>query len=215
MSVEGWYPVALADDLLPGTSAGVVIEGMEIVIWRDTAGAPHVWEDRCPHRGMKLSFGFVRGDHIACLYHGWEFGADGRCRTIPAHPDLEVPKTICTRLYGVAESGGMIWAGLGEAGEAPSADAATPVRSLFVDAPLDTVVAGLPAAFGATAVSGAAPLLTLTTPEGTLRIGLHRVGAGQTALHLTVAGTATPALCAQFARAATLLRDRLETGAAA
>lgn len=27
-------------------------------------------EDRCPHRGMKMSFA-VRGDHIACLYHGW------------------------------------------------------------------------------------------------------------------------------------------------
>ncbi len=103
---QAWYPVALSEMIPAGTSAGVVIDGAEIVVWRDTSGAAHTWEDRCPHRGMKLSFGFVRGDHIACLYHGWEYDTGGTCRYIPAHPQLEVPKTICVKTYGVAEAGG-------------------------------------------------------------------------------------------------------------
>ena len=57
MSVQGWYPLALAEAIAPGTSAGAVLKGMEIVVWRNSAGLPRAWEDRCPHRGMKMSFG--------------------------------------------------------------------------------------------------------------------------------------------------------------
>ena len=110
----------------------------EIVLWRDEAGASHAWEDRCPHRGMRLSFGFVRGNHIACLYHGWQYDTAGQCRYIPAHPNLEVPDTIkvatfpsVPRLAGSSGSGRRLVA---EAPVPPPADfAARPVRSLYVD----------------------------------------------------------------------------------
>jgi len=215
MNLQGWYPLALSEGVAAGTSAGVVLLEQEIVVWRDSAGKAHAWEDRCPHRGMKLSFGFVRGDHIACLYHGWEYAADGQCRLIPAHPKLEVPKTICARTYPAAESGGMIWAGFGETGEPPSLPEATGVRSLYVDQGIEAVLAALPVAFGATALNGSAPLVTLDTPHGPLGIGLHQIDAAHTALHITVAGSATPETLATIARAATRLRDTLETGVAA
>ncbi|RVC56037.1 Rieske (2Fe-2S) protein, partial [Mesorhizobium sp. M00.F.Ca.ET.038.03.1.1] len=86
-----WHPVALSASIEPGSSAGTHIDGKEFVVWRDNRGAPHVWEDRCPHRGMKLSFGFVRGDHIACLYHGWQYDTAGQCRYIPARPAQDEP----------------------------------------------------------------------------------------------------------------------------
>ena len=57
----GWVPVALSASIEAGTSAGAVVDGSEIVVWRDNSGKAHVWEDRCPHRGMRMSFGFVRG----------------------------------------------------------------------------------------------------------------------------------------------------------
>lgn len=215
MSVQGWYPLALAEAIAPGTSAGAVLKGMEIVVWRDSAGMPHAWEDRCPHRGMKMSFGFVRGDHIACLYHGWEYGADGQCRYIPAHPKLEVPKTICATTYGIAESGGMLWAGLGEAGEAPALPEATAIRSLYVEAPLNTVLKALPRAFSAGGVTLDGRVARMETPQGRLVIGLQEVGPDRSALHITVAGDATPETRAGLARAATALRDQIETGAAA
>ena len=62
--------------------------GPEVAIWRDGSGAVHVWQDRCPHRGMRLSFGFVRGDELSCLYHGWRYGADG---AVPLHPRASRP----------------------------------------------------------------------------------------------------------------------------
>lgn len=213
MSVDGWFPVALSGMIAPGTSAGVVVQGIEIVVWRDTSGRAHAWEDRCPHRGMKMSFGFVRGDHIACLYHGWEYDTAGQCRKIPAHPELEVPKTICMTTYGCVETGGMIWAGLGDAGHAPVTPDAIAVRSVYVDAAQGAVLSALPGAFGATGQRGAAPLIDLETPEGRVLVGVQPVGPDHTALHVTAAGGAVAAsTLISLARRATVLRDSVETG---
>lgn len=133
--VPGWYALALSADLDPGTSAGTRLFSRELVVWRDTAGAAHVWEDRCPHRGMRLSFGFVRGDHIACLYHGWQYDTAGQCRHIPAHPELQVSSMIRTRTYPACERRGLIWVRWGETAlPEPSDGAATPLRSLYLDA---------------------------------------------------------------------------------
>ena len=75
-------------------------------MWRDSDGVAHVWEDRCPHRGMRLSLGFVRGDQIACLYHGWRYDAAGQCRYIPAHPQLTPPETIRVPVLAVGGADG-------------------------------------------------------------------------------------------------------------
>src|ERR1700761_4881320 len=91
---DNWHPVGMSNAIEAGNSAGTHLFGQELVVWRDSSGVAHVNEDRCPHRGMKLNFGFVRGDRIACLYHGWQFDRDGVCRYIPAHPALDVPVTI-------------------------------------------------------------------------------------------------------------------------
>jgi len=132
----GWVPVALSSSIEAATSAGAVVEGSEIVVWRDNSGVVHVWEDRCPHRGMRMSFGFVRGDHIACLYHGWQYDAGGQCRYIPAHPTLDVPSTIKVPTYVSQEKYGIVWATASPDAAMPDigpAVGSTPVRSLYVD----------------------------------------------------------------------------------
>lgn len=213
MTMQGWYPVALSTMIAPGTSAGAVLLGQEIAVWRDSAGHAHAWEDRCPHRGMKLSFGFVRGDRIACLYHGWEYDSDGQCRRIPAHPTLAIPKTICVRTHGTAETGGMIWAAPGAAGAPPVLDQAAALRSLYIDAPPADVLDALPGAFGATEMNGAVPLVDLKTPDGALRIGVQPVDAARAALHITMAQDTATARRIAVSRAAARLRDRLDSGA--
>lgn len=195
MIPSAWTPVALSADLAPGTAAGVVLEGAEVVVWRDEDGRAQAWEDRCPHRGMKLSFGFVRGRRLACLYHGWQYGADGRCRHIPAHPDLEVPATITVARHALAEAGGLIWVRAEEA-SAPLVDLdAAPLRSLFVDAALGAAMErlgaeGLPGLGEVEALEGPAGLLRLS--QGGLRLlaGGHAVGPRACALHLLVEGAA-------------------------
>lgn len=224
---KGWVPVALSASIEPGTSAGAVIDGAEIVVWRDDKGRAHVWEDRCPHRGMRMSFGFVRGDHIACLYHGWAYDTAGQCRYIPAHPDLDVPKTIKIPTYATEERNGLIWTALTEeAGSAAIPDpgaASLPVRSLYADCPPERALAVLRAARLPVADGGpvAATLETLADTCWTLAAGSTRlaiavqsVGPEKIALHI-VTDEAAAGLRSAIARWAEALRIALETPTAA
>lgn len=218
MTMTGWIPLSLSHDIEAGSSAGAVLNGAEVVVWRDTDGRPHIWEDRCPHRGMKLSFGFVRGDHIACLYHGWEFGETGQCQKIPAHPDLEVPKSICAQTYSVAEAAGMIWvhtpletteSNTPPSPSAPTSRVAHCVRSLYLDVPLERALAALPAAFGAS-VKVENSVASINAPLVDLHIGLHPVTDTQCALHITAEGQPDTAVLLDILARAEKLRGSLE-----
>lgn len=200
-TTSGWHAVALSASIEPGSSAGTHVGGDELVVWRDNSGAAHVWEDRCPHRGMKLSFGFVRGDHIACLYHGWQYDSAGQCRYIPAHPDLEVPKSITVSVRRAAEAGGMIWTTTEPTQAAPANDPGetVPVRSLYFAAGVAAVLAAVkampPRPFGGEGTGADlrqvdGNLYALTTGADTLLLGVQGLSDERTALHVVIAGPA-------------------------
>ncbi len=199
----GWYPVALAEGLERGTSTGTRLFGRELVVWRDSAGASHVWEDRCPHRGMRLSFGFVRDNHIACLYHGWQYDTAAQCSYIPAHPDLAVPSTIRVASCPSIERLGIVWAyneldsdapqDIGFAERAP----VTPVRSLYVDASaakiFDALVLAecplLTIAGGPTQRSRTDALVSLKSGGDEILVAVQPLSDVETALHIVIAGS--------------------------
>lgn len=135
-----WFAVALSADLSRGMAMPCTLDGTDLALWRSAAGDVHVWGDRCPHRGMRLSQGFVRGEALSCIYHGWQYGGDGSCVSIPAHPNLVPPKTICATTYLCAESNGLIWASLDDVDEAPpSVGHVVAVRSFQVNARVSRV----------------------------------------------------------------------------
>ena len=226
----GWHAVTLAGGVETGTSMGTRLFGEEIVVWRDENGVAHAWEDRCPHRGMRLSMGFVRSDRIACLYHGWQYGTDGHCLYIPAHPEIDVPKTIVTWRHSCAEALGMIWVHFGEVEDEPSIppDIAgrdvVPVRSLFVDRPaevlLDRFAEAEPPAFGDRAGVSSRParregalIIHLLAGDDLLIGAVHPMDDGRSALHLVLAGDAKTYRGAgqlHFSRFAETLRDSIE-----
>ena len=206
---SGWVPVALSSQIEPGTSTGAVVEGFEVVVWRDNGGKAHVWEDRCPHRGMRLSFGFVRGDHIACLYHGWQYDAAGQCRYIPAHPTLEVPQTIKVPIYKVAEKLGIVWATAAEDAVLP--DMAEPsdlasLRSLYVDCPVGDLESAI-SSYGF--VGGNSGSIAV---EGMpLFVALQSVGPERSGLHISVLASPGAETLKKLARWAERLRFSLES----
>lgn len=139
-----WIAVGLSGDLRSGMAMPARIDGVDMALWRSVSGTVHAWGDRCPHRGMRLSQGFVRGETLSCIYHGWQYGSDGGCTYIPAHPDLIPPKSICATTYDCVESGGLIWVGLDTpTSKPPEFLDAEPVRSMTVDAPLRDVASFL------------------------------------------------------------------------
>ncbi|MBT3787864.1 MAG: Rieske (2Fe-2S) protein [Alphaproteobacteria bacterium] len=108
-SQSNWIPVSGSSDLLPASARAVVLPDHDVVIWRERSGVVHAWENRCPHRGMRLSFGQVRDDRLVCRYHGWGFDDEGQCQSIPASPQMTAPPTACTKTWASNETAGLIW----------------------------------------------------------------------------------------------------------
>ena len=72
-----WYPV-LPSWAVAGAPVGITRLSENIVLWRDENGAVHALEDRCPHRGARLSLGWNLSDRLACWYHGVRSTAPAR-----------------------------------------------------------------------------------------------------------------------------------------
>jgi phenylpropionate dioxygenase-like ring-hydroxylating dioxygenase large terminal subunit len=106
-----WHPVALSNQVAAGAMLATDLLETRVVLWRDSEGLLHAWEDRCPHRGTRLSMGSLQNDALTCPYHGWSFGKEGRCIHIPALPQAPLKAQVAT--YHVQEQYGMAWVCLG------------------------------------------------------------------------------------------------------
>lgn len=145
-----WIAAALSADLPKNVAMPNCIQGTDLAIWRSASGKVQAWIDRCPHRGMRLSHGFVRGETLACIYHGWRYGADGGCNHIPAHPALTPPKSIMATAFSTHDDGNLIWVALEDVPTLPHCpDGFAPLRSLHVSMSGDDAAAGLGGSTGA------------------------------------------------------------------
>ena len=154
--------VGLSRDLPAGRVMPAHVAGQDLAVWRSVSGVLSAWDNRCPHRGMALSHGFVRGEALACLYHGWHFDCDRHCTLIPSHPDLTPPETIQTRAFSALEDGGVIWVALeGEAQPSDDLSGYKPLRTMQFHAPEDAV--------GTINILADQPVKTLLNPWGESR----------------------------------------------
>ena len=216
---DAWYAVGATATLAPGDVMPVHIFGEERVAWRGEDGICRIWQNRCVHRGMRLQYGFVDGDRLACRYHGWRFGGDGKCVRIPAHPDMTPPDDYCVPSFPSAETGGLIWTSRGTPSEPPRApgDGEDTVfcRTVTVLAPpaaADEYLRG----HGAKPVSPGLFTTAGTPADGDidLTVALQPADAEKTQLHVSVpvkgTGSDTAGLRLRGARLARQLRDRIE-----
>lgn len=138
MSTE---PIGLVRDLAPQGVMRAQIGQSDLAIWRSASGVVSAWENRCPHRGMRLSHGFVRGESLACAYHGWHYDCAGACHYIPAHPELQPPKTIMPTIFSVIEQAGLVWVNtVGNASPESIPKNTISVRSITLNCELDAAI---------------------------------------------------------------------------
>lgn len=109
-----WYPV-LPSWAVAGAPVGITRLSENLVLWRDDAGAVHAIEDRCPHRGARLSLGWNLGDRLACWYHGVEIDGTGTVRKVPAVDACPLEGQQCVKRYPVKEVRGGIFVYFGDA----------------------------------------------------------------------------------------------------
>ncbi|WP_161993320.1 aromatic ring-hydroxylating dioxygenase subunit alpha [Lacisediminimonas profundi] len=106
-----WYAILPSDELPLDKPVGIKRLGADLVVWRDAEGQVRVFEDRCPHRGAKLSLGVQQDGGLRCWYHGWKFDSEGQCNSIPSEGgECATSKRVRVRSYPVEEHGGLIFA---------------------------------------------------------------------------------------------------------
>jgi nitrite reductase/ring-hydroxylating ferredoxin subunit len=118
---NGWFVVALSDDVGAGEVRALHYFGRDLVLYRTETGEPRVIDAYCAHLGAHLAVGGkVEGDCIRCPFHGWAYdGATGRCADIPYSGSERIPSKAFVRAYPSIERGGAIWAWHGLRGEEP------------------------------------------------------------------------------------------------
>jgi nitrite reductase/ring-hydroxylating ferredoxin subunit len=81
--------------------------GRDIVVFRTESGQIVAMDARCSHFAANLGNGRVTGESIQCPYHGWKYGADGRCVEIPS--GCTIPSFARQKVYPVQERHGYVF----------------------------------------------------------------------------------------------------------
>lgn len=111
-----WYPVVASWEV-GSDPMGITRLGENLALWRDLNGVVHAIEDRCPHRGARLSKGWNLGDRLACWYHGVEVDGKGNVCDVPAISNSPMVGTPCVRHYPVKEAHDTIFVFFGTTSE--------------------------------------------------------------------------------------------------
>jgi 5,5'-dehydrodivanillate O-demethylase len=112
-----WHPVYVARKLAAGKAVPVRILSEDLTLYRGESGTAHLVGAHCAHRATLLHTGWIEGERIRCMYHGWCYDGSGRCTERPAELDSGPPK-IKIAGYPTREYAGLIFAYMGD-GPAP------------------------------------------------------------------------------------------------
>lgn len=108
-----WYMAAWDHELIDGRLLERTVLEEPLLLYKGDSGRAVVLDNRCCHRGAKLSKGRLEGDCVRCMYHGLKFDATGKCIQIPGQDN--VPPRMGVRSYPVVEKDHCIWVWMGDA----------------------------------------------------------------------------------------------------
>jgi 5,5'-dehydrodivanillate O-demethylase len=112
-----WHPVATLPDLERERVMGVRILGEDLVLYKSRRDEIGLIAERCAHRSVSLAYGIPSDDGLRCEYHGWVYGADGRCLEQPfeemEHQNANFKDKISIPAYPVQTMGGLVFAYMG------------------------------------------------------------------------------------------------------
>ena len=108
-----WQPVYVAADLPVAYPKPIKMLGEQFTLYRGQSGEAHAVGFRCAHRRTQLSPGWVEGENIRCIFHGWMYDPSGQCVDQPAEPeffgaDIKIPS------YPVEEYLGLLFVYMGD-----------------------------------------------------------------------------------------------------
>src|SRR5262252_5619305 len=121
---RGWHCLGLAERFRDPGPHAVEAFGTKLVVFADSAGQLNVLDAYCRHMGGDLTRGTVKGDEIACPFHDWRWGGNGRCVRIPY--SRRVPPPARTRSWLTLEENGQLFVWHDPQGRPPPAGVVIP-----------------------------------------------------------------------------------------
>lgn len=115
-----WQPVAPSDQIAAGKAKTIRVFCEDLTLYRGASGQPYLVAGRCAHRCTRLASGWVEGEEIRCMYHGWKYDGTGQCTEMPAEKDT-LAATVKITSFPVREYCGLVFAYLGD-GPIPAFD---------------------------------------------------------------------------------------------
>lgn len=223
---SAWYPIAASRDLVPRHVFEARLFGQEMAAWRADDGHANLWENRCLHRGLRLTIGVNTGTELKCRYHGWRYAnRTGSCTYIPAHPADAPARTVCTRSYPVIEQLGLIWTTLDPAMPLPDLPrSAEPqvFRAMHFNASAAMVRNALaqprfdftPGCIWVNRSDHPVSQIAYDSAEGTLALILQPADTRKTVLHVLFFGNGNEQLAWEINQQLSVLRREVEARAA-
>jgi 3-ketosteroid 9alpha-monooxygenase subunit A len=104
---RGWHCLGLASAFRAPEPHAVHAFGTKLVVFADSSGQLHVLDAYCRHMGGDLSRGTVKGDAVACPFHDWRWGGNGKCAQIPYA--RRIPPAARTRSWTTLERNGHLF----------------------------------------------------------------------------------------------------------
>ncbi len=111
---DAWYIGAWSHELDDGPVARRIM-GEDVVLFRSGDGTAGALEDRCCHRGVKLSLGAPVEQGLQCGYHGMVFDGGGAC---VVNPGEKPSPAFRVRAFPVVERQHFVWIWMGDPAQA-------------------------------------------------------------------------------------------------
>ncbi len=98
---RGWHCLGLSETFKDGKPHAIEIFGTKLVVFQDAGGELKALNAYCPHMGGDLTQGTVKDGAVACPFHDWRWGGDGKCAGIPYAG--RTPRAARTKAWPTAE----------------------------------------------------------------------------------------------------------------
>ena len=121
---RGWHCLGLSKTYRDGQPHQIEAFGTSLVVFADSKGDIKILDAYCRHMGGNLAHGTVKGDSIACPFHDWRWGGNGKCTAIPYA--RRVPPLAKTRAWITLEKNGQLFVWHDPQGNPPPAEVTIP-----------------------------------------------------------------------------------------
>ena len=115
-----WYMGGWDHEVMDGKLLERRILDQPVVFYRGESGQIVALDNRCCHRGAKLSQGRIEGDCVRCMYHGLKFDPTGKCVQIPGQD--RIPPQLGVKSYPRRREAALMWIWMGDPALADPSD---------------------------------------------------------------------------------------------